>query len=406
MGRARFCETIVGALLLSLVIVCGLSWGAGTTKKKPSAAELARRQKTRELQQLIERKRRKITQVRATLEDARKRLREVNHREQDAARQLSETNDKLGATNEILDDLYVRRKQEEAALGVIRNNLRILGDRLADRQEKLARRLRDIYESRSGGYLIALLNAKSFGEFLNKLDFLKLIIQEDAHLMDEVRARAAEFQREKTRRDEKVVQINSLSMKYREEKRMLLSLQTQRESLLENVKSQRRELDRYVWELENITKEQERQLHRFIVEQQNLNAGKFTGRVGAYAWPVSGGYISSNFGWRIHPIRGRLIFHNGIDIAVSWGSPVRAANDGIVIFAGWYGGYGNTVVIDHGGGVSTLYAHCSQLYVTPNTRVTKGTTIAAVGSTGSSTGPHLHFEIRQNGTPINPRGRL
>lgn len=119
------------------------------------------------------------------------------------------------------------------------------------------------------------------------------------------------------------------------------------------------------------------------------------------AIPVKG-ILTSSFGFRIHPIFGIQKMHTGIDLAASPGTPIAAATDGTVIFAGWYGGYGRCAILAHGGNLATLYGHTSQLLVSVGQKVKRGQTIAAVGSTGFSTGPHLHFEVRVNGTPINP----
>jgi murein DD-endopeptidase MepM/ murein hydrolase activator NlpD len=118
------------------------------------------------------------------------------------------------------------------------------------------------------------------------------------------------------------------------------------------------------------------------------------------------GAITSGFGWRRHPILGYSRFHAGIDFGASYGSTIRAADSGTVIFAGWYGGYGYTVVINHGGSIATLYGHTSKLYVREGQTVQQGEAIAAVGSTGLSTGPHLHFEVRKNGEPVDPASYL
>ena len=126
---------------------------------------------------------------------------------------------------------------------------------------------------------------------------------------------------------------------------------------------------------------------------------------GILAFP-SNARTSSAFGWRIHPILGYRRFHSGLDFAASYGSKIRAADSGNVIFAGWYGGYGRTVIIDHGQDKTTLYAHASELYVSEGQSVERGQAIASVGSTGLSTGPHLHFEVRRNGTPVNPADYL
>ena len=123
--------------------------------------------------------------------------------------------------------------------------------------------------------------------------------------------------------------------------------------------------------------------------------GKGTGQM---VWPVNGP-VTSTFGWRIHPIFKVRKFHTGIDIAAGSGTPIAAADSGAVIFAGWMTGYGNVVVIDHGKGISTLCAHMSSIAVGNGATVARGQTVGAVGTTGYSTGPHLHFEVRVDGQP-------
>jgi murein DD-endopeptidase MepM/ murein hydrolase activator NlpD len=121
----------------------------------------------------------------------------------------------------------------------------------------------------------------------------------------------------------------------------------------------------------------------------------------ALLWP-SRGVVTSRFGWRIHPIFGRREFHTGVDIATRYGSPVIAARAGVVRFVGWKTGYGRLVVIDHGAGIETMYSHLSAALVSPGERVAQGQLIGRIGSSGWSTGPHLFFEIRRNGVPLDP----
>jgi murein DD-endopeptidase MepM/ murein hydrolase activator NlpD len=122
-------------------------------------------------------------------------------------------------------------------------------------------------------------------------------------------------------------------------------------------------------------------------------------------WPAAGP-VTSGFGWRTHPISGTRRFHAGIDIGAPAGAPVRAAGAGVVAAAGWRGGYGLTVEVDHGEGVTTLYAHLSSIAVRPGEPVATGQQLGAVGSTGASTGPHLHFEVRVQDSPVDPAGWL
>jgi len=118
--------------------------------------------------------------------------------------------------------------------------------------------------------------------------------------------------------------------------------------------------------------------------------------------PVPGAPITSPFGYRIHPIYGTSRLHTGIDYGADEGTPIRAAADGVVVSAGWYGGYGNATIIDHGGGIATLYGHQSAMSVSAGQKVTQGQTIGRVGCTGDCTGPHVHFEVRVNGDPVDP----
>lgn len=127
--------------------------------------------------------------------------------------------------------------------------------------------------------------------------------------------------------------------------------------------------------------------------------------VSGFQWPVNGS-VTSGFGYRIHPIYGTRRLHQGLDISGGSGTPIAAAKGGTVISAGWRGGYGNAVVISHGGGITTLYAHQSSMNVSNGQEVSRGDIIGWVGSTGASTGPHLHFEVRVNGSAVDPRPYL
>jgi len=136
----------------------------------------------------------------------------------------------------------------------------------------------------------------------------------------------------------------------------------------------------------------------------SINSGAFSGRM---QWPVPGRYVlSDTFRSRSNPVHGRWEFHSGIDIPAPTGAAIVSAERGVVLSAGWISGYGNTVIIDHGNGISTLYAHNSQLTVRAGQTVERGELIARAGSTGNSTGPHLHFEVRINGNPVNPNAFL
>ncbi len=169
-----------------------------------------------------------------------------------------------------------------------------------------------------------------------------------------------------------------------------------REEYLRQVQADRKKLESLLDEMEAESKALEAEVRRL----QALYA--LTARDLSMIWPASGGWISDYYGNRLHPILGYNRFHSGIDYAANRGSPIKAAESGVVIFSGTNGGYGLCVIIDHGGGISTLYGHSDKLLVKVGQNVLRGDTIALVGSTGVSTGPHLHFEVRVNGETQNP----
>ena len=168
--------------------------------------------------------------------------------------------------------------------------------------------------------------------------------------------------------------------------------------------------------MEDLTASEEAALEALIRErEQELAAQRraagiaggteSAGAGGSFSWPVTG-TITSPFGWRSNPFGGSPEFHQGLDIAAPMGTTVTAAAGGTVIMAQWYGGYGNYILIDHGGSYSTGYGHLSAMYVASGQSVQRGQAIGAVGSTGQSTGPHLHFEVRIGGKPVDPAPRL
>lgn len=167
--------------------------------------------------------------------------------------------------------------------------------------------------------------------------------------------------------------------------------------------------------MESLSAAEESALEGLILERERelaaqrraagIAGGVESGTPGMFSWPVTG-TITSPFGWRSNPFGGGPEFHQGLDIAAPMGTTVTAAAGGTVIMAQWYGGYGNYILIDHGAGFSTGYGHLSAMYVSSGQSVQRGQAIGAVGSTGQSTGPHLHFEVRIAGKPVDPAPRL
>jgi murein DD-endopeptidase MepM/ murein hydrolase activator NlpD len=251
-----------------------------------------------------------------------------------------------------------------------------------------------------------LLDAASFSDFVERADYIQRVAEQDANLL-------VKFTNEKQRTQKLKQDLEEAEARERRQAAALARLKAEHEAraaqaerLLRRANTERAAAEQQLEELERNSKEIEQMLaslQRGLGSQAALRySGTWSGWGSA---PIQGGYrASSGFGWRIHPISGRRSFHDGVDLACGSGTPIHAAAAGRVVHAGWYGAYGQALIVDHGGGWSTLYGHCSSLAVGAGQTVAAGQVIGGVGSTGYSTGPHLHFSVRYYGSPRSPGG--
>ena len=352
--------------------------------------------------------RRDLNAKRQELRNQRKRLEIINDKERDIANQLNETQYSLQESRTSYNDTILRLDSAEMRLENIRTKLAEATDDYKTSQRVLGKRLREIYLEGDVGYIVVLLGAESFTDFLDHARYLSIIIANDQKLLEKVRTLKEELESQEKAAKQTVLEIQQLKKSQAERIIQLTKIEQQRSDLLAEVQGQRDSIASYVTELEGSTRELEAQLQHTARSRQRtgrpsaMHSARSWG-TGTYCNPAEGP-VTSYFGYRVHPIYGTMRFHSGIDIGAYYGSDILAADTGVVIESGWIGGYGNTIMIDHGGGYSTLYGHCSALYVSYGQTVQKGQPIAAVGSTGNSTGPHLHFEVRINGNPVDPLG--
>ncbi|MFH1454254.1 MAG: peptidoglycan DD-metalloendopeptidase family protein [Armatimonadota bacterium] len=358
----------------------------------------------------IKQKNQQIKEKKKYLDIKRQQLRKLNSREDFLADQLASAQYRLNRVNKDIEHVKIQLDANKRVLEQVKQRLENLEQAEDQKELSLSTRIRDIYETRDVDYLSILLGSASFNDFLTRSEQLRDIINNEAAILKRIQNVQEEKNKQKARYEAVIKEKLALKHELYSKEKELTSIERQRKNLLWEVTQQRRSVQNYVVELEHSTRQLEAQLEQLIRERQRANIkNKVTSPYaasGKFSWPTSSKYITSPFGWRTHPIYGRVRFHSGIDIAAGYGAPIYAACDGVVIFSGWYGGYGYAMIIDHGGGYSTLYGHCSALYKKCGQRVARGQHIANIGSTGQSTGPHLHFEIRQNGTPINPRSKL
>lgn len=310
--------------------------------------------------------------------------------------ELDEATRKLQAIKKEQDqvNLQIKQLQEEIQKAEVQ---------LRARQAILDKRVRVIYMHGQLSYIEVILGANSFSDFANRLELLKRIIRSDFNLIQEIQQRKAaieakkvEIEKEKARLDELASQAqkvqDEVKVKKAEQQRVLAHARTQQDAAKQ-------------MEADLIARSNEiRQIIQSRM-QQNSGSDQIVHGSGTFIWPCNGP-ITSPFGYRTHPIFGTTIYHSGIDIGVDYNTPIHAADGGTVILAGWCGGYGNAVIIDHGNGLQTLYGHNTSVAVSEGQTVSQGQVIAYSGSTGYSTGPHCHFEVRRNGEAVDPMGYL
>ena len=348
----------------------------------------------------LEEKQQQLTNVQQQIEAQQRKAELARRKEQTIAEQLRTIQRELDTAEdeyEAVNDQLENTEQHIKANVELSNRLT---KKLEVQTKTLHRRIRDIYKNGQVNYLDVLLGAKDFNDFVGRMDILKKILAYDNALIQGTKAdretlRKAKEQLEADRA--KIVELRKLAAAKREQ---VAERRQERRGVLNAATYERETAERAYRELIETSRQIEQMIKRIQSGEKNIG-----GSTGTMTWPAEG-EITSPFGWRVHPIFGTQRLHTGIDIGADYGDAIRAADGGVVIHADWMGGYGNAVIIDHGNGISTLYAHNSQLLVSEGQTVSKGQTVARCGSTGYSTGPHLHFEVRQNGSPVNPLNYL
>ena len=348
----------------------------------------------------LEEKQQQLNSVQQQIEAQQRKAELARRKEQTIAEQLRAIQQELDTAEdeyETVNDQLENTEQHIKANVELSNRLT---KKLEVQTKTLHRRIRDIYKNGQVNYLDVLLGAKDFNDFVGRMDILKKILAYDNALIQGTKAdretlRKAKEQLEADRA--KIVELRKLAAAKREQ---VAERRQERRGVLNAATYERETAERAYRELIETSRQIEQMIKRIQSGEKNIG-----GSTGTMTWPAEG-EITSPFGWRVHPIFGTQRLHTGIDIGADYGDAIRAADGGVVIHADWMGGYGNAVIIDHGNGISTLYAHNSQLLVDEGQTVAKGQTVARCGSTGYSTGPHLHFEVRQNGSPVNPLNYL
>ncbi|HHX77106.1 MAG TPA: peptidoglycan DD-metalloendopeptidase family protein [Firmicutes bacterium] len=349
----------------------------------------------------LDEKKNELNNIQGEIKEEKNKLKEYKSKEQELLAEIYNLERSIAAIMVELNLLSRKIEKTSAEIEVTEAELEDAEERLKKREEFLKRRIRAIYEMGEVSYLKVVFEAASFSDFITRFNDLQLIIDEDTRLLEIVRQERAELELKMEELEGKKNHLINMRRESIVKKEEIERQTTEKAVLLEAVREEFEKQEQYIKKMEK----EAQQIEKIIKE---LEAAQLPSRglpAGQLLWPLENyglGCVTSWYGNRVDPITGKPgQFHGGIDIGAPRGTPIRAAAGGI---AYPYSGpsYGNYVIIIHGGGLSTLYAHAQKNLVTAGQAVSRGDAVALVGSTGESTGPHLHFEVRENGVRVNP----
>jgi murein DD-endopeptidase MepM/ murein hydrolase activator NlpD len=342
----------------------------------------------------------KLQTVRGKIKTTQTKLRDAKRSEEAIAAELAEIQGRLKKTrNELAaaKNRLTRTRKEQAKVNAA---LVASQKRLRDREIVLARRMAANYRQGPVRYFSVILGSRSMREMVSRAQVVRAIVRYDARLVAAIKADREEVLRWKRQADEKAREVAQLLLELGARQDAEAKDTIRQRQVLAEARALRTQLEKELRALEADSSQIAARLQALEFTPAGIARRAIAFR-GGFIRPVPGPVVS-RYGMRFHPILKYKRLHAGVDFGSGSGTPIVAAASGTVVFSGRMGGYGNVVVVDHGGGISTLYAHCSARLVREGQAVTQGQTIARVGATGLATGPHLHFEVRKNGSPINP----
>jgi len=351
-----------------------------------------------------------LEQIKKEKEQTQKKIEEAKKKEKDYLNQVNQVEtqllsslDQLNTLNKNLADVKSDIDKTNIDLAIKENDLVETNKALDEKEAILSNRIASIYKNRSSSFFEVLFKSKSFIELLSKLKLMNLLAEQDASIIGDIKDKKSailsvkqNIMELKKKQDDQRSNLEKLVTQAEQKNAEISGILDEKKDLLSTAKADKNAL--IAMEAQQTAKENE--IKRIL---ESLRYGSAPN--GKLLWPVAG-RLMSGFGMRRHPIFGGMRMHTGLDLAAPNGTPIVAADGGQVIQASYDGGYGNSILIYHGGGFATFYAHMSGFAVSQGQMVQRGQVIGYVGATGWATGPHCHFEVRINGIAQNPLGYL
>jgi len=372
-------KVIVGLLIFGLLLAVGLlpAYGDQLDSFKKEQQKI---QQQMELQQ--------------------KKLKEKEAQKNTFIGQLNKLEDDMAEVQEDLNSLSRQLESAENQVALTSKELEQTEEELNQRLEVFSQRVKEVYINGQISYLEVAFQATSVSDFLTRFDLMEKLVEQDVEMLNEIETQKSEVEEKKAALEKQRNRILEIKNATENQEKVLANKQDEKKQWIVKVEQDKKEVEKALDELERLSAQVAAQIKKIQLERAKNSKNQFSGE---FSWPTPGyTRITSEYGYRIHPILKTKRMHTGIDIGAPSGTSIKAADDGTVIFAGWLGAYGNAVIIDHGSSISTMYAHQSSILVKENQDVKRGDVIGKVGSTGWSTGAHLHFEVRKSGDPINP----
>ncbi|MBW4442185.1 MAG: peptidoglycan DD-metalloendopeptidase family protein [Plectolyngbya sp. WJT66-NPBG17] len=377
-------KALIGLCCIALLFV-GLPLSAQTP---PEINQLKQQQQQLDQQRSqVQKEREKVQRQERS---AQKNLTGIRQNIQVTTTQIQTTEAQLSTANRVLKKLEADLSNAEKSY--------------QQKQSSTISRLQFLQRQQGSSGWAVLLQSENLNDFLDRRFRLKQIYKNDRKTLTDLKTEAEKVDRQRQQVEQQKNNIALIAQQLMAQKSQFEQQAASQKEIVDRLRTNRRALEAAEAQLEKDSKGIGELIQKRIAEERAKNGIVILG-TGQFNLP-SDAPISSGFGYRMHPILGYQRFHAGVDFGADYGTPILAADRGVVIFAGWYGGYGNAIILDHGNGITTMYAHAQELYVSEGQTVERGKAIAATGSTGLSTGPHLHFEVRKDGEPVDPMNYL